>query len=88
MNDEPKDRNEGCGEQPHAGSLPDAGALNVTGPTARQELFLKRQHLWHDDLTREQASELIEGFLTKKHAERRPQQQAGGRTVSDDGPCE
>lgn len=49
---------------------PVAGALALEGPTVRQELLLRRQHLWTEGLTQQQASELIEEFLTRKHAER------------------
>jgi hypothetical protein len=31
---------------------------------------LRRQHLWTEGLTQQQASELIDEFLTRKHAER------------------
>jgi len=76
-------------EEPHAGTALDAAdARDVTGPTARQELLLKRQHLWTKGLTQQQASELIEEFLTRKHAERRLRQQTGGRTVNDNTPSE
>jgi hypothetical protein len=54
---------------------PDAsGCLDVTGPTARQELLLRRQKLWTEKLTREQASQLIGDFLARKHAERSSRQ--------------
>ena len=46
------------------------GALDVTGPTFKQELFLRRQKLWNNELTRKQASQIIGDFLAKKHAER------------------
>lgn len=57
-------------EEPYAGTTLDADGLDVHGPTVRQELLLRRQHLWIDGLTQQQASELIEEFLTRKHAER------------------
>ena len=60
--------------QPHAeprelGAALDAnGGLDVAGPTARQELLLRRQQLWTADLTREEASSIIGDFLARKHA--------------------
>ena len=55
-------------QEPHGTAL--ASGLDVVGPTARQELLLRRQHLWTEGLTQQQASELIDEFLTRKHAER------------------
>lgn len=80
MNDRQADANHLPGEESRAGSAPHAaGALDVTGPTARQELFLRRQQLWTEELSREQASRLIDDFLTRKHSERRMSSQCRDR---------
>ncbi|OAI48640.1 hypothetical protein AYO44_06670 [Planctomycetaceae bacterium SCGC AG-212-F19] len=46
--------------EPLFAAAPDqTGYLNVTGPTIRQELFLRRQKLWSPDLTQGEAGWLI-----------------------------
>ena len=42
------------------------GALTQGGPTARQECFLRRHHLWSEDLTKKRAYRLIEDFIADK----------------------
>ena len=72
MNDHVNNPDQLAPEESHADSAFDAaGALDVAGPTARQELFLRRQKLWSENLTQQQASEMIADFLARKHAERR-----------------
>jgi len=53
----------------------DYRGLEPGGPTHRQELFLRRQRLWDDDLTKDQATQLIGDFLTEKQQQRLRRQQ-------------
>ena len=46
-------------------------ALDVSGPTAKQELFLRRQGLWSEDLSQADASWLIGERLKELHGRRK-----------------
>jgi hypothetical protein len=58
-------------------------ALDVTGPTFKQELFLRQQKRWRDDLTRQQASNLIDERLRELHERKLNQTRKG--SSRDDG---
>jgi hypothetical protein len=51
--------------------LDHATGLAFSSPTPRQELFLRRQHRWRNDLTQQAASELIGARLAELQARRR-----------------
>jgi len=57
-------------EAPGAPTSDATNALEVQGPTVRQELFLRRQGLWDGRLSPQQASIVIQTFITKKQHER------------------
>lgn len=46
----------------------ESGDLPVGGPTIKQELFLRRQKLWSEDLTRQDAGWLIQERLKELSA--------------------